>query len=66
MVSYKVKNNQVHVVFESLKTVKWSNSMSATSITQSVKTLQSNIDQHVHHRALRQNVGQPTLQEAQL
>ena len=40
--------------------------MSATSITQSVKTLQSNIDQHVHHRALRQNVGQPTLQEEQL
>lgn len=40
--------------------------MSATSITQSVRTLQSNILQHVHHRALLQNVGQPTLQEEQL
>ncbi|MEK4129325.1 heptaprenyl diphosphate synthase component 1 [Solibacillus sp. FSL W8-0474] len=40
--------------------------MSATSIIQSVQTLQSNILQHVHHRALLQNVGQPTLQEEQL
>lgn len=40
--------------------------MRATSITQSVQTLQSNILQHVHHRALLQNVGQPTLQEEQL
>lgn len=40
--------------------------MSATSITQSVRTLQSNIYEHVHHRALLQNVGQPTLQEEQL
>lgn len=40
--------------------------MNATSITQSVQTLKSNILQHVHHRALLQNVGQPTLQEEQL
>lgn len=40
--------------------------MNATSITKSVHTLQSNILQHVHHRALLQNVGQPTLQEEQL
>ncbi|MGN7476481.1 heptaprenyl diphosphate synthase component 1 [Solibacillus silvestris] len=40
--------------------------MNATSIIQSVQTLQSNILQHVHHRALLQNVGQPTLQEEQL
>ena len=40
--------------------------MSATSITQSIQTLQSNILQFVHHRALLQNVGQPTLQKEQL
>lgn len=40
--------------------------MSATSITQAIHTLQSNILQHVHHRALLQNVGQPTLQQEQL
>lgn len=40
--------------------------MNATSITQSVQALKSNILQHVHHRALLQNVGQPTLQEEQL
>ena len=40
--------------------------MSATSITQSVQTLKSNILKHVHHRALLQNVGQPTIQEEQL
>lgn len=41
--------------------------MSATSsITQALQTLQSNIFQHVHHSALLQNVGQPTLQEEQL
>lgn len=40
--------------------------MSATSITQAINTLQSNILQHVHHRALLQNVGQPTLQQEQL
>jgi len=40
--------------------------MNATSITQSVQKLKSNILQHVHHRALLQNVGQPTLQEEQL
>lgn len=41
--------------------------MSATStITQSLQTLKSNILLHVHHRALLQNVGQPTLQEEQL
>ena len=40
--------------------------MSATSITQSIQTLQSNILQFVHHRALLQNVGQPTLQMEQL
>lgn len=40
--------------------------MSATFITQSVQTLQSNIIQFVRHRALLQNVGQPTLQQEQL
>ena len=40
--------------------------MSATSITQSIKTLQNNILQFVHHRALLLNVGQPTLQQEQL
>lgn len=40
--------------------------MSATSIKQSLQTLQSTILQHVHHRALLQNVGQPILQEEQL
>lgn len=40
--------------------------MSATAITQSIQTLQSNIFKHVRHRALRQNVGEPTLKQEQL
>lgn len=40
--------------------------MSATSITQSIQALQSTIFMHVRHRALLQNVGDPTLKKEQL
>ena len=40
--------------------------MSATSIIQSIQALQSNIFMHVRHRALLQNVGEPTLKQEQL
>jgi heptaprenyl diphosphate synthase len=40
--------------------------MSATSITNSIQALQSNIFMHVRHRALLQNVGEPTLKQEQL
>ena len=40
--------------------------MSATSILQSIQSLQSNIFKHVRHRALLQNLGAPTLKDIQL
>lgn len=40
--------------------------MSATAIKQSIKQLQSNIFMHVRHRALLQNVGEPSLKQEQL